>query len=143
MASENRSRRRRIVAPALFALVAAGCGGEAAPSEPELEVEAKQLVRAYRENEVAADYRYRGKFVRIKGKVSDISKGPFGGLVVTLAGPLLSFGDVECKFDDSHEAALAKLRPGDWIHVIGRVEGRFANAGSDVPVEDCRIEPRE
>jgi hypothetical protein len=127
-------RRKCLVA---VVITLQGCGD--VPSGPVLDVEAKRLVKDYEENEVGADERYKGKVVRIKGEVDEISKGVFGGLSVTLNGPFLG-GDVVCKFDDSEKAALAKLQPGDKVAIIGRVSGRFLNSASDVDVDDCRIE---
>jgi hypothetical protein len=122
---------------ALVCIALCGCGG--AP-EPTLDVDAEQLVDDYKKNEIGAVERYEGKVVRIKGEVNSIDKGLLGGLSITLDGSFMWGADVVCEFDKSHAAALAKLRTGDDVAVIGRVEGRFMNSGGDVKVEDCRLE---
>ena len=115
-----------------------GCSSE--PSKPTVEVEAKQLVKDYKDNEIAADERYEDKVVRIKGKVESIDKGVFGGLSITLDGGLFTAGNVVCEFGGSETDALSKLTKGEQVTVVGRVTGRTLNSGNDVNVEDCRIE---
>lgn len=124
--------------PVFGSITMSGCSSE--PPKPTLDVSAKQLVKAYKDNEIAADERYEDKVVRIKGKVESIDKGVFGGLSVTLDGGFLSFGNVVCEFGGSETDSLSKLKKGESVTVVGRVTGRTLNSGQDVNVEDCRIE---
>jgi len=123
----------------LFAGAAiAACSSEV--GEPTLDVDAKKLVEDYEDNEIGADEQYKGKVARIKGKVESISKGVLGDLSITLRATLLFGGDVVCEFNDSQADALSKLKPGQWVTVVGRITGRTLNSAKDVSVEDCRIE---
>lgn len=125
-------------------LLIGACGGKPVSSdEVTVEVTAKQLVSAYEKNEVGADEKYKGKVARITGKIEKISKDPLGRLSLQLRGSLLFGGDVVCEFSRSDAKALSDLEPGEEATVIGRIDGRLLNTGSDVNVENCRLESQQ
>lgn len=89
-----------------------------------IDVAASTLVREYRENEVAADSRYRGKYVRVTGNVASIHRDAITDEpVLSIGGRLLS--GVECRFSEATGGKLASLRVGDNVSVTGICEGKF------------------
>ncbi len=104
-------------------------------SEPALDVSVSQLVAEYDANEVAADEKYKGRTVRIKGSVDDIKKDILDELYITLSsGHVLR--SVQCYFDKAQTGTLAGLKKGARVTVVGRVDGLMMN----VLVKDCRFE---
>ena len=53
-----------------------------------LELTAQELMSAYAVNEIAADQKYKGKMVRLSGKVDDIGKDIMGTPYVTGASAI-------------------------------------------------------
>lgn len=46
-------------------------------------VEMPALMKAYKQNEIAADNQFKGKWLMTRGVVGDIQKGTFGGVTIT------------------------------------------------------------
>ena len=110
-------------------LMAAACG-EQVNSEAERAVASRRvdyrlsaddLGREYRENEIAADLRYKGKVVEVTGTVGTIGKG-LDSLYFVLKTST-GHADVQCVFTRSHEAKAALLREGRTVTVRGLCDG--------------------
>lgn len=96
-------------------------------SEPEItyiEVSANDLWNAYEDNEIAADEKYSGQYVKVTGIISDINSKDF----LTSANLLLKvddamFGCVQCNFNSEDSKALANVKKGQKVTIIGTCGG--------------------
>jgi hypothetical protein len=127
---------------ALFLIVAAGTtdGGSgsssssrgpspaAAAPEDIVTVALSTLLADYKNNEVGADMKYKGKILRVTGKASDIKKDILDNIYVTVGtGKQFEIPEVQAFFDDEHAATAASLSKGQKITVQGRCEGLMMN----------------
>lgn len=93
-----------------------------------LETPIKQLLADYRNNEVAADNKYKSKLVQTTGLVDDIKKDIMNNLYVTIGtGRDFEIPQVQAFFDDSMNNQLAALNKGQKITVVCRIEGLMMN----------------
>lgn len=113
-----------------------------------------QMYRDYQSNELAADEKYKGKWIQIKGRVLSVAKGPSGKPYVTFAADqygmariqatLFSFqiGEVRGKgdFDAITDMQVAvTLRKGQEIIV----EGKGLGAIMGIPrLGSCLVVPQ-
>lgn len=123
----------------LGALAPRNATGRATSSRPTPEVQAtaEEINAAYEENEIAADDRYKGKWIFVSGKVAEISKGPMGGLHMRLAVPRTLIG-VNLALQDSEAPRAAKIKRGDAVRAIcmGQMAiAKVANLGDCVLAE--------
>lgn len=106
----------------------------AAPVAPPIEVTARQLFADYQANEVRADGKYRGKPLRVSGRITQIGKDVLDDPFVTFATPS-EFDSVHASFGDS--APLASLVRGQRIAV--RCRGMGMSLGSPL-LSGCMID---
>lgn len=98
------------------------------------EVTATDLLSAYEDNEVAADKKYKGRWVKITGIVGDIKKGVLGKVYVTIGtGERFELPIVQCFAAKRMSDDAASLKRGQKITAKGRVEGLMMN----VVVREC------
>ena len=102
----------------------------AAKSEDAIKVDASNLYDEYKDNEVAADAKYKGKVVEVSGEIDHISSS-FGKSSVTLGGML----GATCYFSKSEEGVLASLSKGQVITVRGTVDGKLMG----VNLKNCHV----
>jgi hypothetical protein len=96
--------------------------GEPAAGERVIDVEAADLVHAYRRNEVAADSQYRGRLLDVTGDVESIRRDMLDQPFVMLhTGPGLQ--GVQCVFPESRAGTISELHPGDHVTIRGRCGG--------------------
>lgn len=133
----------------IFAALVIGCkppandnskpASEPAASKPSTDlpiaIDAKSLTKAYDENELAADGKFKGKMVVVTGKISNIAE-TLGNVTVSLEGHNMIV-DVVCSFPESEKAAVAKLKKGGQASFMGTVTG--STAGLYVEMEKCRF----
>jgi hypothetical protein len=112
----------------------AKAAAEAAAKIQAVTVPAPDLIAAYQQNEIAADQRFKGETVVIRGDVNEIAKDILGTPYVTLSREGISA--VQAMFPRSSAAPLADLRPGRTIVVQCRVEGKMMN----VIGRDCELQ---
>ena len=99
-----------------------------------ISINAVALSQAYRENEVAADAKYKGAQVSVGGTVEKIGKDEDGDSFVILAG---SNGyPVRCKFSETQNAAVARIRVGSAIGIKGTIVGI---KGEVVTIKECSL----
>ena len=142
-----RTRSRVIAFCWLFVVIFAVFGAEQSenpsrPSSPQpaattsnsslrdniMNVSAMQIVSEYDNNEIAADSRYKGKYVRISGVVNDIAKDILDNMYVTIGGGAdFELRSVQAFFPDKYEGILAELRKGSRITVVCRIDGLMLN----------------
>lgn len=102
---------------------------------PAIDTTLPELLAAYRENEVAADARYRGKILRVTAIVGRVGKDAVGRPYVAL--------HLGGKPDGFHapfasDAGLAELKP--WQEIVMRCRGDGLFGGALV-LEDCVLAP--
>ncbi|WP_296223201.1 OB-fold protein [Ralstonia sp. UBA689] len=93
-------------------------------AEPPLPVKAEALFRAYDDNEVAADQKYKGKSLLVSGTVQSIDKDFTDGIVVKL-GAGNPFMPVHAYLDKEHEAVAASLKKGAKVAWVCTGGGRI------------------
>ena len=99
-----------------------------------IEISARELMQAYKANEVDADVRYKDKTLVVSGTVDNIKKDIFNTLYITLeTGEFLS--SIQCYFDDSHEKELGNIQKGQSLTIKGNCGGLLGN----VSLKDCEI----
>jgi hypothetical protein len=114
-----------------------GASKEDREPPPALEVEVKALLAAYKENEVDADDRYKGKVVVVSGKVDDIGKDILDDAYVTVGtGAAFELPTAQCSLGDPTDAK--GLKKGQAITVRGEVRGLMMN----VQLGDCVVVAR-
>ena len=106
------------------------------PPEPvAIDVEARALFAAYHENEVAADLLYKGKSLRVTGKMQAISKDAFDKVVIRL-DTTNQFLPVDAYIAKDEEAKAATLHKGEKITLV--CEGGGMTIGRPT-IRACRI----
>ena len=101
-------------------------------TNPVLTVNSKNLYNDYNNNEIAADDKYKGKIIQVKGTIRDIGNDIMDEAYVTLIGDEF-FGDVQCFFTD--KSYLVDVKKGQNINVVGYCDGLFIN----VIMKNCII----
>jgi hypothetical protein len=96
-----------------------------------------QLLADYEANEVAADRKYKGKWLKVRGEVEQIASADLLSDITVTLRPKDGFGMVDCAFRDEFGNRAAKLRKGEAITVVGKCDGM--NAGTDVTLRDCEL----
>lgn len=92
----------------------------------------EMFCQLYDENEIAADRRLKGFTVLMKGRVISVETF-LGSPTVKLHGKGF-FNDVTCFFRETELSALAELKKGSQVSVIGKVHGKGI-------LEDCILRP--
>lgn len=104
-------------------------------TKPAIKVSAITLATAYKDNEVAADAKYKGQIVEVTGIVDTIGKDILDTPYITLGTTQYSFENIQCMFSKSDEAQLATVTKGKSITLRGEVSGKLVN----VQVNGCSI----
>ena len=107
----------------------------------EIEVTSMEMSRVYQENEILGDATYKGKWVKISGTVNDVGKvdtfdedfNEYTYLNVELKGSSFSdyrnrwvesdYNGADIKFSLDEVDKLIKLKAGDYVTIIGYMEG--------------------
>lgn len=106
----------------------------AVPDEKPIEIKAADLVKAYKENELAADDKFKDKKLQVTGRVQNIAD-TLGSLTVSLTGQ--SFVTVMCRLSADSKDAAKKLKTGQTVTIIGTGDGM--TGGFYVGLQDCTI----
>jgi hypothetical protein len=97
-------------------------------------VDAAQLLKDYKSNELAGDKKYKGKRVRLTGKSGEIKRDLTNTAYLTVGtGAELEIPQAQCFFGEEHAARLASMHPGQVVIVNCEVEGLMMN----VLMKDC------
>lgn len=100
-----------------------------------IEIDASDLWSAYDENELNADGQYKNKVLSVTGTVSEITRDWLTDkpCILLKANKIYS---IQCYFSDKSEYdAVASVRDGDEITVIGKCTGKSIN----VILHNCSI----
>lgn len=103
-----------------------------------IEISANDIYSAFQENEIAADEKFNGKLVKITGIISSINSSG----ILTSANILLSvdgsfFGCVQCNFNSTNSKALANIKKGQSVTIIGTCGGL---ASFNVMINACELQ---
>ncbi len=106
-------------------------------SSSAVDVTANELARQYRENHLAADKRYKGRILRIKGSVESVNRDvlPDSISVTLVSDSEIEFVSILCYFKEEWEDELSKLRPAQNCTIQGKCEGRSGY----VILKDCEL----
>ena len=101
-------------------------------------------MKEYESNIVNADNEYTGKAMFVTGVVSKIDKMSNGKTLFILLKSGEYFKCVQLNFDTSQTDAVAALREGSNIKVLGRCTGKSGKQllvfeGENVMIEDCIV----
>lgn len=113
-------------------------GTPVSPSDPiTASVPAADLVQEFKDNEAAADAKYKGKVLEVTGRVKKVADlGGDTDISVELDG--VNLASVNCKFATSQRAAVADLTTGTPVTVRGRCGGLVV---FDIALNDCILMP--
>ncbi len=105
-----------------------GSGSAPATKTAPIGIVAAELLKDYKENEVAADAKYKGKRLITGGLVGDIKKDIMDKIYVTVgtAAPF-EIPKAQCFFDDASAGQIATLKKGQTIIVDCECEGLMMN----------------
>lgn len=92
-----------------------------------------EIKKAYADNEVAADSKFKGKVIEIQGKVSSVGKDVLDRPYVVLKEGFLG---LQCLFGKHDSKALAGLKKGQAVTLKCKCEGK--SMGSPV-LKSCSV----
>lgn len=110
--------------------------GSATPAEEPAEkaeaiaVDTFELLEEYKNNEVRADAKWKGKRLLVAGFVGDVKKDITGNIYVAIGTKKdggLEVPRAQCFFDKEHEEKAAALNKGDAVAVECDCEGLMMN----------------
>lgn len=103
------------------------------PKEPPIPLTAEELQRAYDQNAIGADAKYKDKALDLTGKVARVVRGGFNTATVELVGD--RGNEIDCRFAGNLNA-LAQLAPGDTVVIRGACLGEDDGT---VTLDDCTL----
>lgn len=95
---------------------------EVKSTKPVASVTADELYTIFEQNEVAAEHKYKGKVIKIRGKIQDISSNALTDEPGVMIGSKGFPASVHCDFSKSQIDSIIELRKGQNITVKGKVE---------------------
>jgi len=98
-----------------------------------------EILGEYKNNEVAADDKYKGKVITISGKVQSIRSGFLGGPKVSLVDEgsgFLGLNSVDCEFKEEDSKTLLSLKVGDVVSIKGLVKGQILGS---IMMDGCSL----
>lgn len=109
-------------------------GGSANPDQGEPNLSAAQLYSIYKNNEVAADAKFKGQRMCISGRIRAIDVDFIGNPSVRIA--IDDFDDVHCDFSKADKPSLASLVAGQEISIEGKCDGLLLG---DPVLRECKL----
>ena len=103
-------------------------------SDDFIDVDYNELFNEYKNNEISADQKYKGKKLKITGQISNIGQDILDTPYLKIDTNGISGIRLECKKSDKDK--LANLSKGQNITVVGRCDGYSI---CDVYLKDCVI----
>jgi uncharacterized protein (DUF1330 family) len=107
----------------------------------QLTMQTQELIKAFEQNETAANSKYLDKIIAVKGKVKALEKDDSGHYSIVL-GDETSLSSVRCSMDSVHVKQVIKVKEGNEVTVKGACTGFNSDEllGSDVILNRCVIE---
>lgn len=100
-----------------------------------IEMDYAQLHKEYMDNPISADAKYKGKTLKLTGKVGNIDREIAGNTYITFEIDFLE--DVRITFKKSEESKVAQLKKGQQITVKGECTGTLLS--TTVALKNCEI----
>ena len=100
-------------------------------------VHVTQLVKDYEDNEFAADEKYKGQIILVRGNITHFADTLGTASIQLETGEILM--SLTCNMHPSEKPKLAKLRKGDDVLVFGTLDG--LSAGMFLTMKDCLVIP--
>ncbi len=98
-----------------------------------------ELLGEYKDNELRADGKFKGKVVQVTGVVDAVKTDVTGHIYVSVGtGKPLEISVLQCFFAASEAAGVSSLSRGEKVTVRGRVAGLTMN----VLARDCELVPK-
>lgn len=105
--------------------------------EAAIEVSVEQLLKDYKENEVAADNKYKGKKVTVSGVVDSVAKDVLNDTYIKIdTGSDYEVLGAQCYIADTQLERVANLKSGDKI----TVEGYVSSYSLNVLLKECEVQ---
>lgn len=109
-------------------------------TEAPVEISVSKLIKAYEDNEINANNKYKDKKIKLSGYVDDISQseGIFSEsyYIYLDNGEKNSYDRILCSLSEKSVEKAAKLKKGDKIIIEGRCNGF---SGLSISVSNCEI----
>lgn len=99
-----------------------------------IEVGVGDIFQNYKQNEVGADAKYKGKWLKVKGKISKIGKDITDDAYILFDVSDSLFG-VRAAFEKENQGDLTDLAPGQTVVLVCQGEGKFG----DVMLKKCGL----
>jgi hypothetical protein len=97
---------------------------------PDFVITAPALAKAYEDNEVAADEKFKGKVIQITAKIENIGKDIIDEPYITFSdGKQYSFRGIQCYFSKNEQSKIGSLKKGQTVTVQGICDGLMMNVG--------------
>jgi hypothetical protein len=100
----------------------------------DIRVSATELLKAYLENEIAADTKYKNKMLEVNGKVARVARIKPGKVTVEIQSD--DGGLLLCDFLAKEGASLGSLKAGQQVIIRGKCLG---NEDGVVTMENCSV----
>jgi hypothetical protein len=110
------------------------------PTNRPIEITVANLVKAYEENIVAADYKYTDKLLSVTGDVIRIQRYP-DVIQVHLSPDSRGYPYVACVFGNDRFEDVLPLKVGEQATIKGAGRGKKAGWGEKIVIEDCFVSP--
>ena len=112
---------------------------QTAPEPAAIVVTSDKLASDYKDNQVAADAKYKDKIVEVTGTVDSIGKDVTDSSYVTFEGEshYSVINKIQAYFSKANESSLIDVKKGQKLTLRGRVEGGSFN----VIIRDSEIVP--
>lgn len=104
---------------------------------PEEVVTSAVLSKAYSENEVSADAKYKDKLIEVSGKIVSVDNGTFDNeIIVRLSDGQYDFNGPHCYMKESERDKALAMKKGQAVILIGK--GDSATIGSPM-LKECWV----
>lgn len=99
-------------------------------------VDLAAMLAEYKDNELRADGRYKGRVVLASGIVDDVKKDILGSPYITVGtGKAFEIPTLQCSLAKDQVERASALSKGEKVSIEGKVKGLMMNVQAD----DCRI----
>ncbi|MES1921283.1 hypothetical protein MHBO_002833 [Bonamia ostreae] len=145
---DNKSNKKWFVISLVCIVIILSCictlalsNNKANKQEEIIKVHALTLEQEYNDNEVAADQKYKDKWVYVFGTVQDIGK-ILNKSYITLEGKetTLSLSSAQCSFKGKNSEPIGSINKGDKVIVYGKCTGKVL---CSVMFDDCQVAPQK